>query len=171
MDRLNESINKWDCTCNMDTFWRGSHIKQSIHWKWNAYSKLQYQSLKRCWKLTSFLHNKPSGFWKFFFLKKKPIFTHRQFLKIEYLKKKKKENFFYLPKRGAAKKNFRNAALTNAIHSDSSKQRWKLMLGSMVEELGTHAFISFLKLFFTCRTSHTSMGTTSHCWKESCFPP
>lgn len=45
------------------------------------------------------------------------------------------------------------------------------MLGSEVEELGTQAFISFLKLFFTCRTSHTSMGTTSHCWNESCFPP
>lgn len=37
------------------------------------------------------------------------------------------------------------------------------MLGSEVEELGTQAFISFLKLFFTCRTSQTSMGTTSHC--------
>ena len=45
------------------------------------------------------------------------------------------------------------------------------MLGSLVAELGTQAFISFLKLFFTCRTSHTSMGTTSHCWNESCFPP
>lgn len=61
--------------------------------------------------------------------------------------------------------------LTSAIHSESSRQRRKLMLGSVVGELGTHAFISFLKLFFTCRTSHTSMGTTSHCWNESCFPP
>lgn len=54
-------------------------------------------------------------------------------------------------------------ALTRAIHSDSSRQRRNLMLGSEVEELGTQAFISFLKLFFTCRTSQTSMGTTSHC--------
>lgn len=63
------------------------------------------------------------------------------------------------------------AALTRAIHSESSRQRRKLMLGSEAWELGTQAFISFLKLFFTCRTSHTSIGTTSHCWNESCFPP
>lgn len=57
---------------------------------------------------------------------------------------------------------------TRDIHSDSSTQRRK---PSAVTELGMQAFISFLKLFFTCRTSHTSMGTTSHCWNASCFPP
>lgn len=60
---------------------------------------------------------------------------------------------------------------TRDIHSESSRQRRKLMLGSEVEELGTQAFISFLKLFLTCRMSHTSMGTTSQCLNESCFPP
>lgn len=39
--------------------------------------------------------------------------------------------------------------LTRTIHSDSSRQRRKLVLGSRRGELGTQAFISFLKLFFT----------------------